>query len=105
MFECQTGSVFAKITVLLRFINSLIHPQKPRNPNKEIYKFVLMVIDSFNKDINIGVPLGNQTSQCFALYYLDNFDRIIKEKYRIKYYTRYMDDGVIISDDKEKLKS
>ena len=31
-----------------------------------------MVIDSFNKDSDIGVPLGNQTSQCLALYYLDN---------------------------------
>lgn len=71
--------------------------------NKEILEFVLMVIDSFNKDTNVGVPLGNQTSQCFALYYLDNFDRVIKEKYRIKYYTRYMDDGVILSNDKALL--
>ena len=52
--------------------------------DEEVYEFVLMVIDSFNKDSNVGVPLGNQTSQCFALYYLDGFDRIIKEKYRTK---------------------
>ena len=71
--------------------------------DKEVYEFVDMVIDSFNKDNNVGVPLGNQTSQCFALYYLDGFDRIIKEKYRIKYYSRYMDDGVIISNDKTLL--
>lgn len=32
-----------------------------------------MVIDSFNKDSDIGVPLGNQTNQCFALYYLENY--------------------------------
>ena len=70
--------------------------------DKEIYEFILTVIDSFNKDINIGVPLDNQTSQCFALYYLDNFDRIIKKNH-IKYYTRYMDDGVIISNNKEQL--
>lgn len=71
--------------------------------DKEIREFVIMIIDSFNKENNIGIPLGNQTSQCFALYYLDNFDRIIKEKYRIKYYSRYMDDGVIISNDKNLL--
>lgn len=71
--------------------------------DKEVYEFVEMVIDSFNNDSNIGVPLGNQTSQCFALYYLDSFDRIIKEKYHIKYYSRYMDDGVIISNDKNLL--
>ena len=71
--------------------------------DKEIFEFILMVIDSFNKDNNVGVPLGNQTSQCFALYYLDSFDRIIKEKYRVKYYSRYMDDGVIFSHDKNLL--
>ena len=71
--------------------------------DKTIYDFINMIIDSFNKATNMGVPLGNQTSQCFALYFLDSFDRIIKEKYRIKYYTRYMDDGVIISNDKQLL--
>ena len=41
--------------------------------DKDIYEFVLMVIDSFNKDSDIGVQLENQTSQCFALYHLDNY--------------------------------
>ena len=48
--------------------------------------------------------MGNQSSQWFALYYLDGIDRIIKEKYRIKWYTRYMDDLVLLDHDKEKLK-
>ncbi len=72
---------------------------------EEILKFVCMIIDSFSIEEDKGLPLGNRTSQLFALYYLDTFDRIIKERYSIKYYTRYMDDGVIISDDREKLKS
>lgn len=71
----------------------------------EIYEFICMIIDSFNKEENKGLPLGNQSSQCFALYYLDSFDRIIKEKYSIKYYSRYMDDGVILSNDQDKLKN
>ena len=48
--------------------------------------------------------MGNQTSQWFALYYLDGLDRLAKEKYRIKYYTRYMDDCIMIHKDKEYLK-
>ena len=48
--------------------------------------------------------MGNQSSQWFALYYLDGIDRIIKEKYRIKWYTRYMDDLVLLHPDKEVLK-
>lgn len=43
------------------------------------------------------------TSQRFAIYYLDGFDRLIKEKLRIKYYSRYMDDCVLINPDKQYL--
>lgn len=48
--------------------------------------------------------MGNQTSQLFALYYLDPLDRFVKENLRIKHYVRYMDDLVMLSDDKEHLK-
>lgn len=71
--------------------------------DKEILDFTYQIIDSFSIEDGVGLPLGNQSSQCFALYYLDNIDRIIKEKYSIKYYSRYMDDGVVISNDREKL--
>ena len=47
--------------------------------------------------------MGNQSSQWFALYYLDGIDRIIKEKYRIRYYTRYMDDLILLHPDRELL--
>ena len=50
-----------------------------------------------------GLPLGNQTSQWFALYYLDPVDRLIKERMHIKHYVRYMDDGVLIHESKEYL--
>ena len=72
--------------------------------DEEIKEFLFMIIDSFNKEEGKGLPLGNQTSQWFALYYLDHLDRTVKERYRIKYYSRYMDDGIIISDDLELLK-
>lgn len=48
--------------------------------------------------------MGNQTSQWFALYYLDGLDRLVKEKLRIKYYTRYMDDMILIHSDRNYLK-
>ena len=49
--------------------------------------------------------MGNQSIQWFALYYLDRIDRTIKEKYKIKYYTRYMDDLILLHEDKEHLKA
>ena len=47
-----------------------------------------------------GLPLGNQTSQWFALLYLDGLDRFIKEKLRVPYYVRYMDDFILLGADK-----
>ena len=54
-------------------------------------------------DTTPGLPLGYQTSQLFALMFLDEFDHIIKEKYQIKRYGRYMDDFFVILPDKAEL--
>ena len=73
-------------------------------PDKNILNLLFHIIDSFEHSPNRGLPMGNQTSQLFALYYLDPLDRFIKEKLRIKHYVRYMDDLVLLSNDKEYLK-
>ena len=51
-----------------------------------------------------GLPIGNMSSQVFAIAYLNELDHYIKEKLKIKYYIRYMDDGILIHEDKEYLK-
>ena len=50
-----------------------------------------------------GLPIGNMSSQIIATFYLNELDHYIKEKLRIKGYVRYMDDGVIIHDNREYL--
>lgn len=60
-----------------------------------------LIIDSTE---GLGLPLGNQTSQVFALLYLNDLDHYIKENLNIKYYGRYMDDFYLIHHDKEYLK-
>ena len=52
----------------------------------------------------VGIPLGNQISQVFALLYLNEMDHFITEKLEIKYYGRYMDDFYLIHEDKKYLK-
>jgi len=47
-----------------------------------------------------GLPIGNLTSQFFANIYLNGFDHFVKEKLGCKYYIRYCDDFVVLSDDK-----
>ena len=61
------------------------------------------IIDSYETAPGKGIPLGNQTSQWFALFYLDPLDRLVKERLRIRHYTRYMDDCVLISREKSVL--
>jgi RNA-directed DNA polymerase len=50
-----------------------------------------------------GVPIGNYLSQFFANFYLTYFDHWLKEEKRVKYYFRYCDDLVILSNDKQYL--
>lgn len=57
------------------------------------------VIDSAD-----GIPIGNYLSQYFANLYLSYFDHKMKEKYGCKYYYRYADDIVVLSDSKEALR-
>ena len=51
-----------------------------------------------------GLPIGNLTSQFFANLYLDKFDHFVKNELGIKYYIRYMDDMVVFSQSKDRLK-
>lgn len=60
-----------------------------------------MIIDSTE---NPGIPIGNQTSQWFAVMYLSGLDHFIKEKLGIQYYGRYMDDFYLIHEDKAYLR-
>ena len=50
-----------------------------------------------------GLPIGNYLSQYFANFYLTYFDHWMKEIMRVKYYFRYCDDIVILSDSKAYL--
>lgn len=62
----------------------------------DIYNLLSLIIDSYEHTAGRGIPMGNQSSQCFALLYLDCVDRLIKEKLQVKFYIRYMDDMILI---------
>ena len=51
-----------------------------------------------------GIPIGNHTSQWFAVLYLSGMDHMIKERLGIKMYGRYMDDFYLIHPDKDYLR-
>lgn len=57
---------------------------------------LIKIISSHNSDMGTGIPIGNLTSQLFANVYLNELDRFIKQRLRIKYYLRYMDDFIVL---------
>ena len=66
-------------------------------------------LNNYNEEITLykkgkGCPIGNMTSQIIGILYLNELDHYIKEKLKIKYYIRYMDDGILIHEDKDYLK-
>jgi len=60
------------------------------------------VIDSFSTDgkPNVGLPLGNLTSQLLVNIYMNQFDQFVKRSLKEKYYIRYADDFLIFSQSK-----
>lgn len=58
----------------------------------------------YTKD-NCWLPIWNLTSQLFSNIYLNEFDHFMKYTLKLKYYWRYVDDFVVIHEDKEYLKS
>lgn len=52
-----------------------------------------------------GLPIWNLTSQLFSNIYLSDFDKYIKQDLACKYYGRYVDDFIIVHQDKEFLVS
>lgn len=97
--KCDIRKYFASINheVLMKKLERVFD-------DKEVFKLLCHIIKSYEESPGVGLPLGNQTSQWFALYYLDGVDRLIKEKLQIKYYTRYMDDFVLLHKDKDYLR-
>ncbi len=50
---------------------------------------------------DVGMPIGNLTSQLFANIYLNELDQFCKHVLHVHFYARYMDDIILILPDKE----
>lgn len=96
--KCDIRKFFDSIDheILLKIFRSEIRCAKTNS-------LLADIVGSFENDSNKGIPLGNLTSQLFANVYMNCFDQFVKRKLRLKYYVRYMDDFVILSENKERL--
>lgn len=69
--------------------------------DERLIQIIEHFIDAFG---DVGLGLGSQISQTFALTAANRLDHYIKEVLHIKHYARYMDDGYLIHPSKEYLK-
>ncbi len=51
----------------------------------------------------VGIPIGNLTSQFLANLYLDDLDHFMKQDLKVGAYLRYVDDMVVLDNDKGRL--
>jgi len=73
--------------------------------NKSDWNDLPVTKSLFHSAENCGLPIGNLTSQVFANFYMDSFDHYVKHDLKIRYYGRYVDDFVIVHEDKEYLRN
>lgn len=59
---------------------------------------------SISVEQRTGLPIGNLTSQLFANIYLNELDHFIKDRLRVRWYGRYMDDFFVLHHDRTYLK-
>lgn len=97
------GTIFCYKIDIRKFYPSITHSilkevirKRIKDPN------LLWLLDDIIDSAD-GVPIGNYISQYFANLYLAELDHIAKEQWHIKYYYRYADDIVILSESKEFL--
>ncbi|MDD5463786.1 MAG: reverse transcriptase/maturase family protein [Candidatus Moranbacteria bacterium] len=99
ILKCDIRKFFANIdhNILLDILKEYI-------PDKNIMLLLEDIIKSFSsKRENVGLPLGNLTSQLFVNIYMNKFDQFVKHKMKAKYYIRYADDFIILSENRELL--
>ncbi len=84
--------------------NVLINILKKKIKDEDVIWLIKQILDNHLNPINgRSMPLGNYTSQFFANVYLNELDYFAKHKLKIKYYIRYVDDFVVLNNNKEIL--
>ena len=107
VLKCDIKKFFANIDhdVLKKILSKYLF-------DTDVLWLLSQVIDSFSSskhiyaiaDIcKIGLPLGNLTSQLLVNIYMNEFDQFMKRELKVRYYIRYADDFVVLSEDKKYL--
>ncbi len=102
VLKCDIKKFFASIDhkILVDILENLIG-------DVDVLKLIEQIIGSFETEgkIGTGLPLGNLTSQLLVNIYMNKLDHFVKRELKVKYYIRYADDFVLLSEDKQQLEN
>jgi len=99
ILKCDIKKFFANVDheILIKLL-------RRRISDKDFINLLTEIITSFKSlNQNCGMPIGNLTSQLFANIYMDPLDQFVKHNLGVKYYIRYADDFVVMSDSRKYL--
>ena len=96
ILKCDIEKFFYNIDKVVLF-NIL----KEKITDKKVIDISRILLDDLEGS---GIPIGNYTSQFFANIYLNELDMFIKHNLRVKYYVRYMDDFVLLLNNRGECK-
>lgn len=101
ILKCDIRKFFASIdhAVLLKILSAYL-------PDKRTLGLLEEIIRSFSgKTPDVGLPLGNLTSQLLVNVYMNEFDQFVKHRLKAKRYVRYADDFAFLSHDRRELEA
>lgn len=111
VLKCDIRKFFANIDhgILLNIL-------RRRISDAHIFRLLENIISSFSSQVALttggiiehtttGLPLGNLTSQLLVNIYMNEFDQFVKHRLKAKYYIRYADDFVFLSESKASLEA
>lgn len=101
ILKCDIRKFFASVDqeILMKILSDYIS-------DPDIIWLIERVVGSFNSgSVRKGLPLGNLTSQLLVNIYMNEFDQFAKHKLKAKFYVRYADDFVVLSENKSWLEA
>ena len=98
VLQCDIKGYYKNIS------HDLVNDMFANKLNGQVLDFVLYTLSNQYKG-SCGYNAGSQMVQILGISFLDKLDHFIKENLRIKYYVRYMDDFILIHNDKAVLEN
>jgi len=99
VLKCDIKKFFASINQHI-----LVKILEQHTPDENVVNLLREIIFSFySTEPGVGLPLGNLASQLFSNVYMNGLDQFMKHKLKEKYYIRYADDFVLLSQSKYEI--